>query len=75
MEIKWSNVVVVAILAFAVAVIVAAPEQMRAFLGSMEGIAPGHSPEEQVKGLIAFGVVIASILAVAIIVSRGRNRD
>ena len=75
MEIKWNNVVVIALLVFALSVIFAAPERLRAFFGAMGNVSPGHSPEEQVMGLMSFGLVLASILAIAIIVSRGRGKE
>lgn len=48
--------------------------EIRLFLASMGHIGPGNSPEEQVKGLIAVGLLGATIVSVVRILTHERDR-
>ena len=45
------------------------------FLASMKDIGPGHTAEEKTIGLLAFGLVLVTIVAVVKILSQSAGRD
>ena len=51
------------------------PREIGVFLSSMKNIGPSHSPEEQTLGLIAFGLVAITIVAVVKILVHSQQRD
>lgn len=68
MRIRWPNVVAVALAIIGIAILIRNVTGIQAFLSAMYQIGPGHSPEDQVRGLIAFGLVLVAFLAVLKIV-------
>lgn len=75
MEVKWRNVIALALALFAIAVIVKAPGEMGAFLASMQNVGPDHTPQEQTMGLLAYGLVLIAIVAVVKIVIQNNDTD
>ena len=73
MEIRWPNVFVFALAVFALVVALKRHREIGAFLETMETIGTGHDPHEQMLGLMAFGLVIITILALAIILKGSRR--
>lgn len=72
MRVLWSNVAALALLVIALVIVLTHLTQLQAFLGTMDDIGPGHSPDEQTRGLVAFGLAVVSILAaLKILLSRG----
>ena len=63
--VDWTNVICLALIIFAIMASVHMHEEIAAFLGAMGQIGPGYSPEEQSMGLIAFGLVAVTIVALA----------
>lgn len=73
MEIKWHNLIALALIVFAIVVVVKTPNELFAFLSSVDKIATGESANEWTRGLIAFGFVLLPIVAaVKILVERDR---
>lgn len=73
MEIKWHNLIALALIVFAIVVVLKTPNDLLAFLGSIDEIATGGSAEDWTRGLIAFGFVLLPIVAaVKILVDRNR---
>ncbi len=73
MEIKWHNLIALALIVFAIVVVLKTPNDLLAFLGSIDEIATGDSAEDWTRGLIAFGFVLLPIVAaVKILVDRNR---
>ena len=74
MEIRWANLVAAALVVCALYIVSKMHPQMRAFLSTMSAIGSGHELEEQVLGLIAVGLLSATLLAALRIVLQ-RDRD
>lgn len=74
MTIKWANVVAFALAIFALVLIIKMPGEMGAFLATMQFIGSGN-PEEEVIGLLAFGLVMLLIVAVVKIIIDGNHKD
>jgi uncharacterized membrane protein YidH (DUF202 family) len=75
MEIKWRNLIALALTLIALAVIVKAPGEMGAFLASMQNVGPDHTPQEQTMGLLAYGLVLLAVVAVVKIVTQNNDKD
>ena len=75
MEIKWANVVAFGLAIFGLVLGVTLHRQIGGFLGTMTAIGPGHAPEEQTIGLIAFGLVAISLLGLIKIVLHANRED
>ena len=73
MEIRWNNVIALALAVFALVVAVKAHGQIGAFLSTMTAVGPLHSPEERTMGLVAFGLVIICTVAVVAILQTNRR--
>ena len=67
MKILWHRVFAFIIFLIVAIVLIRNKNEVAGFLGSIPNIAPGHRPEEQVIGLLAFGIVLVGILAIGII--------
>lgn len=75
MQIKWSNVIAFAMVVFALVVFLKTYPQMAAFFAAMNDIGPGHDPDEQVRGLVAFGLIALTIVGIVkIVVNGGRDQ-
>lgn len=70
MQIKWRNIFAFLLALGAFILLIHSLEPIAAFLATMRDIGPGHTPEEQLKGLLAFGLVLISILGVIRILAR-----
>ena len=73
MEIRWPSVFVFALAVFALVVALKRHREIAAFLAGMERIGPGHDTNEQILGLIAFGILVVMILALAVILKDDRR--
>ncbi len=75
MKIRWSNIVVLLLIVFALVVGIKAYRQITEFLSNMGNIGSGHSSHEQTFGLIAFGLILVTIVAIVrILQDNGRNK-
>jgi len=75
MEVRWRNVIALALALIAIVVIVKAPGEIGAFLASMRDVGPDHTPQEQTMGLLAYGLVLLAIVAVVKIVTQNNGSD
>lgn len=74
MEIKWNNLIALALIVFAVVVVAKTPTELLSFVSSIDGIATGDEPVEWTRGLIAFGFCLLPIVAaVKILVDNNRK--
>jgi len=74
MRILWHNVVALLLAIIGITLLIRNGTEIRSFLSTTRQIGPGHSPDEQVMGLIAFGLVLVAFLAVLkIIIERNRK--
>jgi Na+/glutamate symporter len=74
MEIKWSNIVAFALAVFALIVFSKTWPLIAAFFAAMKAIGPGHDPDQQVQGLVAFGLIALTLVGIVkILSSSGRN--
>ena len=74
MEIRWNNLIALAMVIAAIVLVVKNPVEIGSFLGSMKAIGPGHTMEEKAMGLVAFGLIGVLIVAVVRIVVRNNER-
>ena len=75
MGIKWSNVVVFAMGIFAFFTAVRMQDQIFSFFGTMASYGPGSSVNDNVHGLMAFGLLIVVVLALVKIVLNSQNSN
>ena len=73
MRILWGRVFTTLLAVGVVAVFIAYAEPIIGFLKTMPEIGPSHSPEQQTIGLIAFALVLVGILALARILTQGKE--
>ena len=74
MEIRWRNLFAFALAVFALVVAVKGRHEIGAFLATLGALGPGHTPDEQTVGLVAFGLLAVTILALALILKSNPRR-
>ena len=75
MKIKWTNLFALCLGLFALVLVLKLPGPIASFLSTIREIGPGHDPEQQTRGLLAFGLVVVSLLALVRILVRTDRRD
>ena len=73
MEIKWSNVIVFALFLFGLIWFVKMGPQIGEFFSNLWRIGPGYSPQEQMMGLVASGLICVVIVAIVKMVLNNRK--
>jgi hypothetical protein len=75
MEIKWSNVVLFALIVLSFAWAVRAQDSIFLLLSRMGMLGPAHPSDERLWGLMVFGLVLVTLVAVLkIFIENLRNR-
>ena len=64
MQIKWSNVIVLVLAAFALVIGLRNLPAIGAFLSTVSHIGPRGDPEQRIFGLMSFGLIMVTIVAV-----------
>lgn len=64
MQIKWNNLIALALLVFAFVVGLRYLPQIGEFLATLSQVGPGGDPDQRTFGLMAFGLVLVLIVAV-----------
>ncbi len=72
-EVDWPNVIALVMTVTAVIVVIKTYEYIVAFLGRIKDMGPGHPVDDQLWGLVAFGLVAVTILGVIRILTRRRD--
>lgn len=75
MQIRWDNVVIVAMVCGLVLLIVERHSEVTFFLRQMENVTEGGTREEQFRGLIPFGLTMVLIASLAKILTRPERSD
>ena len=75
MKPRWDNIAVLGLIIFALIVLSEYPMHIGFFLRSMEHMGSGSTPDEQLMGLMAFGLVAITILGVIKIVLQNNRND
>ncbi len=75
MEVKWANVAAFGLGIFGLWLALKMHREMAVFLSSMSAIGPGHDPDDQVRGLIAVGVILVSLLGLIKIVLQNKRDE
>ncbi len=75
MTVKWHNVAALALIVAGLVVLIKTPRAMAAFLGIMRHAGPGHTPDEQFMGLLAFGLILLVITAVTKIIVEANRKE
>lgn len=70
MNVKWNNFFALVFLIFLFVILLKGWNQIGLFLSGMGNIAPGHSTDQQVMGLLAFGLVMVLIAAIVKILTQ-----
>ena len=63
MEIKWSNLIFLALMVFTVVWAVRAQDSILAFLSQMGNLGPEHPTDERFWGLMVFSLLVIAIVA------------
>jgi len=63
-EIRWRNIIALALLVFAVVVLSKTYRQIAAFLSTMAAVGPEGDTTELTFGLMAFGLLVITVVAV-----------
>ena len=74
MQINWAGIVCLALAIFVIVIVVRAHNKIAAFLGTMAQIGPGHASDEKLVGLIAFSLVVLTIVGLVKILSQGLRK-
>jgi hypothetical protein len=64
MRIKWGNVLAILIGVPLAVIVWTHRDDIARFFAAIESIGPGHSPDEQTRGLLALGLVAVAIAVV-----------
>jgi len=75
MEIKWSNLAFFVLVVFTFVVTIRMRESIVIFLSSLGQLGPEHSTDEKIWGLMAFGLVAVTLVAILRVFIDTRNRD
>ncbi len=71
MKPRWDNIFALGLIVFSLLLLTSFPVQISSFLKSVEHAGPGHTPDEQLMGLMAFGLIAISLLgAIKIVLQR-----
>jgi len=63
-EIRWRNIIALALLVFAVVVVSKTYRQIAAFVSTMSDVGPRGDTTELTFGLMAFGLLVITVVAV-----------
>ena len=74
MEVNWTAIICFILAIFLIVLMARTHDKIGAFLGTMERIGPGHSTDEQVIGLMAFGLVVITIVGLVTVLTQSRNK-
>lgn len=75
MQVRWGNLIALGMVIIATVIGISHQREIRGFVATMTEIGPGHSPEEQIVGLLAFGLSAVIILAALKIVLNSNGRQ
>jgi hypothetical protein len=73
--VHWSNVVLFALIIFALIAMVKMREEIAAFFSCMAEIGPGHTTEEKMWGLMVYLLIAGTFLATLRIIIDGARRS
>jgi hypothetical protein len=73
MQVHWQNIVALMLAIGTLTLFLKYPAQISGFLASMQLIGPGHDPDEQTLGLIAFGLVAISLVAIVRLLTQNKK--
>ena len=74
MSIRWSNVIVLGMIIFALIWGVSHKDEFGSCFGTLDHAAISSDPKMQFKGLVSFGLIAITILAALKIIFSGRER-
>ncbi len=75
MQILWHNVLAALLTVAATVVLVRYSRPIVQFIAAIQYIGPSHDPDEQVRGLVAFGVVLVAVVAITKLVLENNRRN
>ncbi len=72
MKVRWHNIACLALALFGLWLLIRMRNEIAEFLQLMGDIGPGNTGDEQMWGLIAFGLVAVTLLGVIKILTKNR---
>ena len=75
MEVNWTAIICFILAIFLIVLIARTHDKIGVFLGTMERVGPGHSTDEQVIGLMAFGLVVITIVGLVAVLVHRRDKN
>ena len=73
MQIHWQNIVALMLAIGALTLFLKYRPQISGFLSMMTMIGPGHDSEEKTLGLIAFGLIAISLVAIVRLLTHNKK--
>ena len=64
MQIKWNNVIALALVVFALVVGLRHLPEISEFISTLSHVGPRGDPEQRTLGLMAFGLIMVTVVAV-----------
>jgi len=74
MQIKWTNLIALCLVAFCTILLVKNAAAVGTVIGAIRGIGPGHDADDRVVGLVVLGVLLATLVMLARILTQ-KDRD
>lgn len=74
MQIRWNNIIALILLVISAVLAVRFLPAMMSFLSTMKDIGPGHTTDDKTIGLIAFGLVGITLVAVVRILTTRNSK-
>lgn len=75
MTVRWSNVVVIGLILFALIWGFSHKADLSVFSATLDDAAVSSDPVRQFKGLVSYGVIAVTVLAILKIIFSGRDRS
>ena len=74
MKPRWDNIFALGLVVFSLLLLTSYPVKIGSFLKSVEDAGPDHTPDEQLMGLMAFGLIAISLLGAIKIVLQHNSK-
>lgn len=76
MQIKWTNLIALCVLVFAIVLALKSANEVSAILGTLQFVGPSHSMDERFIGFIVLGVLLVTLVMLAkILIRNDGNRQ
>jgi len=73
MTIHWNRIIALVLAVFVMLIFMSHSGTVRKTVASIEGIGPGHSPDEQTFGLLILGLLCVTVVALVKIATQRKD--